>query len=123
MFESREILITGLLLLLTLISGVWLTHSGRPLNASIFAAHKIIVLLTIIATVWTIYQLIQGAEMRTLESSAIVITGLALLVAFVSGALLSFDQLVNKALLTTHQVIPFLAVVSTAVTLYFLTIK
>ncbi len=123
MFESREIVITGLLWLLTLISGVWLTNSGRPLNASIFAAHKIIVLLTIIATVWTIYQLTKGVEMRTIESSTIVITGILLLVAFISGALLSFDKLVNDALLNTHRVTPFLTLVSTAVTLYLLTIK
>ncbi len=116
-----KLAITGGLFLFTLLSGVWLSHSGRPLNVAIFTIHKLIALATVIAAGVTIYNLHKITEMRPIvEISAIIITGLLFLFLFITGALLSFDKPVSQAILAIHRITPFLAALSTAATLYLL---
>jgi hypothetical protein len=66
--ESR-IVAAGLLLLLALIFGVWLSSTGRPLSVPLFTGHKLIALLilhriapilTPVAAAATIYLLLSG---------------------------------------------------------------
>jgi hypothetical protein len=57
------ILITGILFLVTFISGGWLTYSrttGRPVNNIIVNAHKALSILTVVVTAATIYMLANG---------------------------------------------------------------
>ncbi len=111
---------TGILILFTIISGIWLSRLGRPLNVAIFAIHKIIALLTIILTVITIYYLQKNVKLKNIELILMVVTGLIFLFAFVSGAILSFEKPVNLIILTIHKVTSFLIVISTTLTIYIL---
>jgi hypothetical protein len=43
-------IIPGSVFLLTLVSGVWLSCSGKPLNTGIFTVHKLIALGAVVAT-------------------------------------------------------------------------
>ena len=115
-----RIIATGILILFTIISGIWLSKLGRPLNVVIFAIHKIIALLTTILTVIIIYQLQKNIKLSNVELILIAVTGLIFLIALISGALLSFEKPVNLILLTIHKLTPFLIVVSTALTIYIL---
>jgi hypothetical protein len=58
--EQTAIIATGLLFLITFISGAWLSRNGRPLNTAIFTIHKLISLLTLISTALTIYNYASG---------------------------------------------------------------
>jgi hypothetical protein len=49
-----KIIICGLLFLLTLASGVWVSHSGKPINVVIFTIHKLIALATVIVAATTV---------------------------------------------------------------------
>ncbi|MCL5997536.1 MAG: hypothetical protein M1546_15990 [Chloroflexi bacterium] len=118
---ASRLIVTGLLFVLTLISGVWVRHSGRRIKVAIFTIHKLIALLTVITIAVTIYHLHQAVEIGpTVEFSAIAVTGLLFLVLFISGAWLSPGKLKNKAALTIHKVTPLLAVISTATTIFLL---
>jgi hypothetical protein len=113
--------IAGLLFLFTLLSGVWLSHSGRPLNVVIITIHKLIALATVIAIVVNVYPLYRAADIRTfLELVLIAVTGLAFLALFVSGALLSLGKPLQGAVLGIHQVVPLLALAFSAMTIYML---
>jgi hypothetical protein len=115
-----RIIVVGVLLVLTLVSGIWLSNSGKPYNSVIFTIHKLIALGAVIATAVTVYQLRTSVDIRTLIIGAIVITGVLFIALFVSGALLSIGKPDHVAILTVHRAVPLLAVLSTALTLYLL---
>ena len=115
-----RIVATGLLFLFTLVSGIWLSNSGKPLNTAIFTVHKLIALATVIFTAIVIRNLLKNIPVQVVIVSLIVLTGLFALALFVTGALLSLGKPVNAVILTIHAVTPFLLVISTAVTIYLL---
>ena len=117
--QSR-IVVMGLLFIFTLLSGVWLSNSGKPLSVAIFTIHKLIALATVIAIAVTIYQSRTDVELSAMIWGAIVVTGLLFLAMFITGALLSIIQPTNAVVLTIHNIIPFLVAISTAVTVYLM---
>jgi hypothetical protein len=114
---------TGLLFLLTFISGFWLSRPGKPFNAVVLTVHKLISLAAAILLGIVIHQINQVAPLRTIELAAGVITGLFFLGAVVSGGLLSTDKPTPVAILAMHRITPFLTVFSAALTLYLLVIR
>jgi hypothetical protein len=119
--STTRMIVTGLLVLFTLLSGVWLSRSGKPYNTGIFTIHKLIALATVIIGGITIRDLHQVAALvPIIEISAIVITGLLFLALFVSGALLSLDKDLNGLVNVVHKVAPALATLSAAITIYLM---
>ncbi|RPI21511.1 MAG: hypothetical protein EHM70_25005 [Chloroflexota bacterium] len=117
---SRPV-IAGLFLLFTLISGVWLSNSGKPLSVAIITIHKLIALATVIATAAYVYHLYRAVDIRTLvEMAVIAVTGLLFIVLFISGALLSLGKPLPGAILRIHQVVPLLALAFSAMSIYLL---
>ena len=126
---TSKIAICGGLLLLTLVSGVWLSHSGKPFNSLIFTIHKLIALATVIIIGTNVYHLFRAMDGNTLVTlSVIAVSGLLFLALFVSGALLSLIPagLLNLAkpmpevILKFHQLAPLPALVSAMATIYLL---
>ena len=116
--------IFGLLVVLTLVSGVWLSHSGKPYNSMIFTIHKLIALATVIIIGMNVYHLFRAMDGNTLVAlSVIAVSGLLFLALFISGALLSLGKPVPEAVLKIHQVAPLLALVSSTVTFYLLVVS
>jgi len=113
--------IAGVLFLFTLISGVWLSHSGKPLNMAIVTVHKLIALATVIVISVNIYHLYRALEFRTfIELVVIAVTGLLIIALFISGAFLSLGKSLPEAILRVHQVVPLLTLASSAMTIYLL---
>jgi len=113
--------VAGLLLLFTLISGVWLSHSGRPLHVAIITIHKLIALATVIVISVNIYHLYRAVEFRALvELVVIAAAGLFFLALFISGALLSSGKPLPAAILSIHQAASPLALVFSTITVYLL---
>ncbi len=117
---TSKIIICGSLFLFTLLSGVWLSHSGRPLNTLIFTIHKLVALATVIVTGRNIYLLSRSVDTQTFLLAAIAVTGVLFLALFVSGALLSFEKSVPQAVLRVHQIVPPLALIASSIALYLL---
>jgi len=116
-----RLFIPGLLFIFTLVTGVWLSRFGKPLNVVIFTIHKSIALIATILTVVMIYHLHSAFGMRLVaEVSAVVVTILSILVLFISGAYLNLGKPLNAAVLTVHKVTPLLAAFSTTVAIYLL---
>jgi hypothetical protein len=115
---TSKFIAPGFVFLLTLVSGLWLSRTVKPLNIVIFTVHKLIALAAVIFTGLAIYSLIKNTQIQFLIGALIVVIALGVLVLFVTGALMSRDKLMNDNLLTIHKVAPFLVVISTEVTLY-----
>ena len=110
----------GALYLFVFGSGVWLTRSGRPLNALLLTIHKLISLAALILIAATIFPSNRGVESDTVELAASAVTGLLYLSTIATGALLSTEKPMKGLVLAMHKVTPFLTVLSTVVTLYLL---
>ncbi len=110
----------GLFFVFVFLSGVWLSRSGKPLNGIILTVHKLISLAVVVFLAVTIYPLNQASDLSAMGLVAGAVTGLFFLGAIVTGGLLSTGKPMPSAILTAHQAVPFLTVLSTATTLYFL---
>lgn len=67
-----------------------------------------------------VYRTHQVAPLGLLQIAAIVVTVLFFVGTVAAGALSSIGKPMPAAILTMHQIIPFLTVLSTAATLYLL---
>jgi len=115
-----RVLGAGLFFLFIFLSGIWLSNSGKPLNVIILTIHILISLAAVVFLVITVYQINQVAKLSEIELIASAATGFLFLGAIISGGLRSTDKPMPAAILRMHKIIPFLTVLSTAVTLYLL---
>ena len=109
---------TALFFLIILISGVWLSRSGRPLSGLLLNVHKLIALGVAVYLATTAYRMHQTASFGPMELTVVVVTGLLWLVTGIIGGLLSTDKPATAALLRLHQITPVLTALSTAGALY-----
>jgi hypothetical protein len=108
----------GLFCLFILLSGFWLSRSGKPYNDIIFTVHKLIALAAVVLFVIALYRINRVAALSAVELAAGIVTGVFFLGLFATGGLLSIDRPMPEIVLKLHHVIPYLAVLSTAGTLY-----
>lgn len=98
---AQKIIGSGLLLLLTIILGVWLSSSGKPYNGIIFNIHKLIALALVLFTSISFYSLLKNAEIISIVV-LIIITILSVIALFVSGAFLSIGNTPYSLLKNVH---------------------
>jgi len=118
---DTRLLTAGVLFVLTVASGIWVSRAGRPLNAAILTVHKLIALATVILLVFVIKGMSKGMPMTGVVITMIVVTAVFFLGLFATGVILSFDKLVNKLILGIHAVMPLLAAASAFASVYLLT--
>jgi len=117
---DTKLIISGILLFLLLISGMWLSLLGRPLNTIIFSLHKIIAVAAVVLLILAVIGMKKGMELSTLQLWAVILSGVFLLLALVSGALLSFDSLENNFTRLVHKLTPSIFLVCITLTVLLL---
>jgi hypothetical protein len=110
----------GLSFLFIFLTGIQLRRSGRPHSALIFNIHKLIGLAAGVLLIITVYRMHQVAALGPFEIAAVVVTALLLATTAAVGGLLSIDRPMPAAISIMNRLLPYLAVLSTAVTLYLL---
>jgi hypothetical protein len=115
---ESKVIGAGLFYLFIFLSGFWLSHLGKPYPTIVFSIHKLIGVATAIFLVITVYRIHQSAPLSPVEITAGVVTVLFFAGTIVAGGLLSIDKSMPAAVLTMHQIAPFLTMLSTAATLY-----
>lgn len=108
----------GIVFLLTLVFGFWLSRSGKPYNGILFNIHKLIALGVVILTVIQIYSLLNGSQLQTMLVVSLIITGICVVALFASGAFMSIGNLNYQIMKTIHNVAPVLLVIALALTIY-----
>ena len=128
MEAASKFILPGVIFLLTLASGFWLSRVGKPYNTAIFTIHKLIALMMVIMVSVQIYQLFKGAgtpmgaeiQAPTQIIALGILAGLCALALFVTGALMSIGKPSLAILLTIHQVAPYVGGGALGLMLYLL---
>jgi hypothetical protein len=110
----------GIVFLLTLASGVWLSRSGKPLKTGIFTVHKLIALAAVIVTALQTYNALTILDVEPITIALIVVIGLCVVALFATGALMSAEKPGYRSLLTIHNLAPLLAVIAGVAVIYLL---
>lgn len=90
--------------LLTIIFGFWLAKVGKPYNGLLFNIHKLIALGAMIITSIRIYDALKEMSPQALVISLIVVSVLAVIALFASGAFLSVGNLQYEILKLIHTI-------------------
>jgi hypothetical protein len=112
--------VPGVVFLLALASGFWLSRSGKPLKTGIFTVHKLIALAAVIATAMQTYNALKGAEIQAILVALLIAAAAGVLALFATGALMSMNKPAYSGLLAIHNIAPVLAVIAMALTIYLL---
>ena len=120
--NQYRFVVAGAFFLLILLSGYWLSRSGKPYSTIVFTVHKLVALAAIGVLGVTVYRINRAGALSALELLAAIMTGLFFLGTMVTGGMLSVptDKAMPAIVHKLHQVTPYLTVLSTAVTLYLL---
>ncbi len=117
---EKKFVLVGVFLVFIIVSGLWLSRSGRPLNVLILTVHKLIAVAGVAWLAITLYRLNQTAPLSPVEIGVSGVTILLFAVLIVTGGLLSTGKIWPGIVLTIHQVVPTLVILSTAANLYLL---
>jgi|WetSurMetagenome_2_1015567.scaffolds.fasta_scaffold169856_2 hypothetical protein len=115
---AAKLLTPGMIFLLTLASGFWLSRSGKPLKTGIFTVHKLIALAAVVVTALQTYKSLRILEVQPLVVALLFVIGLCAAALFVTGALMSAEKPGYRSLLMVHKIAPLLAVVAGALVIY-----
>jgi hypothetical protein len=109
-----KFLTPGIVFLLTLVFGFWLSLAGKPYNGLLFNLHKLIALGAVILAGRQFYLLMKGLSPQGWLIALIVIAAIGVLALFASGAFMSIGNLDYQAMLTIHRIALPLEVISMA---------
>ncbi len=105
--------------LLTSVTGIWLTRTGRPYSSLIFNVHKLVALAAVVVTVVVVRNLLKQASPNTVVLLLAVLAAGATVCLFATGGLLGAGK--TAALyLTVHRAAPVVAVASATALAYLL---
>ena len=111
---------TGLFFLFILLSGFWLSRSGKPYSSLIVTIHKLIGLAAGVYLVMTVYRVYKTASINQMGIIATVVTVLFFIGLVATGSLLSTNNTMPGFVTVIHRVFPYLTVLSTGVTLFLI---
>jgi|GEM_PF-951374 len=118
-YKLMKAIISLILTLASIATGLWLHKGGRPLNQIIFTIHKILVIGLTVLTIINFNQLLKSAKINPLTKNVIALTSIVFLIVFVTGALLSFDKLLNPYTTMIHKISPYLLLIALIGLYYF----
>lgn len=110
----------GILFILTLAFGFWLSNIGKPYNGFLFNVHKMIALGTVVLAVVQLTKIPSLLTPLTLAAIGLALAALAVIALFVSGALMSAGKLDYALMLTIHRLAPVILVIGCGLALYLL---
>ena len=119
---TSKLIVAGILFLLTLLSGVIVSHSGRPLNVGLVTMHKLIAVGTVVLIGLAVNQLYKNSDGKVfIEMSIAIITGILFLALIATGALLTREEMqLPELVLKIHRAAPLMALVSAAASISLL---
>ncbi|MHC1782031.1 MAG: hypothetical protein AB9891_04575 [Anaerolineaceae bacterium] len=100
----NKFLAPGIILVLTIVSGFWLSHTAKPLNTAIFTIHKLIGLAAVILTVIQLRNQLLSMTVQSVIILFLILGGLSVLALFASGALMSIGKMDYNLMHTVHRV-------------------
>jgi len=120
--SNTQIKLAGIVLLFLIIFvlGYLLSKGGRPYNQLVFTIHKFVTLGTIVLLASMIIKINRADPLSKLQLSMVLLMAVCFLADMVTGGLLSLERASPEFIHKLHQAIPYLTIISTAVSLYLL---
>ena len=122
MTVGTKIITAGILILITILSGLWLSKSGRPLNSLIFTIHKLAAVAAVIFLVLAVKSLPKDFDFTFIFILIITLLGLSFTASIITGGFLSFEKTMPGFILTLHKILSVLVPVIIII-YYFLLLK
>lgn len=113
-------LVVGLFFIFILLSGIWLSLTGKPYSTLKITLHKLIGLATGIALIRAVYRANQAMGLNPQATGAVAVTALLFAGLVATGALLSTPKTMPWVVSLLHRFLPYLTVLSTGVMFYLL---
>ncbi len=120
---DNKFVIAGVFFVFIILSGFWLSRTGRPLNTLILTAHKLVSLGAAIFLAITIYRIHQDAPLSPAVIAVSTFTFLFFVIMIATGGLLSTAKVMPAIILKIHQLTPYLVILSAVATLYILLVR
>ena len=117
---NNKLLIMGGCFIIILIFGFVLSRTGKPYNSLLLNVHKLVSLGAFVYLVVTLVQFNRLVPLGTLEWIVFAACCVFFVSLIVTGGLMSALKNPPEFLHTIHQIAPYLAILSTAGTLYLL---
>lgn len=119
---TSKLIAAGILALLTLITGIIVSRSGKPLNIWLVTIHKLIAVGTVVLIVIAVNQLLKTTDGKMLVTIGIMAISAVLFLSLIAtGAFLTREEMELPAfVLKIHQFVPLLALASSSLTIYLL---
>jgi hypothetical protein len=115
---QSKIILASFGFLLMILSGFWLSRAGKPYPVIIFTFHKLVTLGTIAYLAVLLYRANQSMLLQGGHVVAIGLMLICFIAMLVTGGLLSVDKALPTIVHRLHQILPYLTVASTGITLY-----
>ncbi|QGY47472.1 hypothetical protein GM418_28520 [Maribellus comscasis] len=103
-------IISGALTLLLIVSGVWLRKNGEPYKTDIFTIHKLAIVALVVFVVLIYINHLKTFSFNGTGFILFIISDVIFLVAFISGALLSFEKIVSYQLKIVHRLVSWITI-------------
>ena len=119
----KLMILPGVLFLIIIGFGLWVSKVGKPYNNMLFNIHKLIALGAVILTAIRIFK---PDPFTTFPNMAILLIALAVLCViamFATGAVMSIKDVVPKAALLVHRILPAIIFISVSISIYFIVLE
>ena len=114
---------TGILFVITVGFGFWVSRMGKPYHALLFNIHKLVALGGVILGSIRIFKLDQLAEFPLLVIGLLGVAAVCVITMFATGAVMSIKEEETRLVLTIHQISPFLIIILMGLAVYLLGLK
>ncbi|NMB54435.1 MAG: hypothetical protein GYA15_07000 [Leptolinea sp.] len=115
---DKKFVITGILLVGMILSGLWLSRTGKPLNTVLLTIHKLVSLATLIFLIVTILQIHRVTPLSPFELGISLLAGLLFLALIATGGLLSTGNPIPPLVHQIHRYLPYVLLLSAALDIY-----
>lgn len=120
---SSKFLFAGLFFVFILLSGFWLSRTGKPINTAILTFHKLISLGAAVFLGIMIFRIHQVTPLNTFEAATVAFTLIFFIAMVATGGMLSTAKPMPGVVLKVHQLMPYLVILSTFASLYLVLVR
>jgi len=104
-------IISGVLLLFVIITGIWIKRQGKPYNIMLFTIHKLATLAVIVLVLLALRTIYNETGLTVSQWAITIGTGVIILATMISGGVISAKEQEIKSLQIAHKILPVLTLI------------
>lgn len=116
----NKLILSGILLLLIIVFGFFVSGRGKPYNPFIFGIHKLLSVGLFVFLAINIVRLNQVSPLSPITTGICVIFGVFFFITMVTGGVISVEKEMPKIFSSLHKLLPYASMIFFAVSFFFL---